>query len=515
MAPELRRFRNHPSIVMWATSANFFGRSQDQDPLVIGRRGWIKDAGWQQTAAAGTEGIAVIKKHDPTRPVFTHQGAYVGDLHTVNCYLDLTPLQEREEWLSDWAAHGEMPFLPIEFGTPLHTTMMRGRNGFGEAIVSESLMTEFCAIYLGADAYAQETKAYRDRIVSSFEGGQRYRSWHGAQELDFAPAFQQLQALFIRNTWRSWRTWGLTGGMVPWSMAHGWGAGSPQYNEPVAVAFQPGRRGVYFDTVPKGMVRYVQPEGGWNVQPAAQTLMQVDGPTLAWIAGPPEAFTAKDHNCPAAGKVSKQLVLINDQRTEQPYQAHWEAEVGGKTVLSDQKSGTLGVAQTVFIPVEFAAPKVTVKADGLIRLRARIGDRDHEDTFAFRVFPSTSAAQAAAPLLAFDPEGATTAMLKRLGYRTAAWDGKPAPGKVLVIGRHAVDATAKQPGSVEPFVAAGGRVLIFGQDPEWLRRAMGLRVARHVCRRTDGAPSSDCYPCAGCGGFPAFGTKAAMIWGSN
>ena len=31
-------------------------------------------------------------------------GPYTGDVYTMNCYLDLLPLQEREDWLSEWAA---------------------------------------------------------------------------------------------------------------------------------------------------------------------------------------------------------------------------------------------------------------------------------------------------------------------------------------------------------------------------------------------------------------------------
>ncbi len=193
LASELRRLRNHPSIVMWATSANFFGRGQDQNPTVLGRRGWYEH---DQKARAGLQGVAIIKSVDPTRPVFTHHGADIGDLHTCNNYLDLIPLQEREEWLSSYVTNGEIPYCPIEFGTPLHCTLMRNRNGFGNTIVSEPLLTEFCAIYLGAEAYAMETAAYRQRLQQTYEGGDRWKNWQNAPEFDQAPAFQALLDLF-------------------------------------------------------------------------------------------------------------------------------------------------------------------------------------------------------------------------------------------------------------------------------------------------------------------------------
>lgn len=64
MDAQLRRLRNHPSIVMWGTSANFFRRRQDQNPAEIGQRGWYEH---DQKAQAGREAVAAIKRHDPAR----------------------------------------------------------------------------------------------------------------------------------------------------------------------------------------------------------------------------------------------------------------------------------------------------------------------------------------------------------------------------------------------------------------------------------------------------------------
>ena len=89
-------------------------------------------------------------------------------------------------------------------------------------IFSEPWMTEFAAIYLGKQAYDLETAAYKAKIREQFVKGQEYQSWHGKKELDFAPAFQKLQQLFSTNTWRSWRTFGMSGGMIPWNDGHGW-----------------------------------------------------------------------------------------------------------------------------------------------------------------------------------------------------------------------------------------------------------------------------------------------------
>jgi hypothetical protein len=159
-------------------------------------------------------GVGFIKAADPTRPVFIHNGGSVGDIYTINNYLNFIPLQEREEWLSAYARNGDMPLMYVEFGTPVNISMMRGRNGFQRAYVSESWLTEFASIYLGNDAYKLEPADYRKRVAEIFIKDQTYQWSQQMRERDYAPSWMRLQDLFISNTWRSWRTMGMTGGMI-------------------------------------------------------------------------------------------------------------------------------------------------------------------------------------------------------------------------------------------------------------------------------------------------------------
>jgi len=508
MVKEWKKVRNHPSILTFVCTANIYQHNDDQNPRRIGNlKALAVDTSGTRLArlfAPGLKAMDIIRRYETTRPVTTHHGASVGDFHTCDMYLDMIPLQEREEWLSAWAASDQSgPFMAIEFGTPWMATFHRGRNNGGHARVTEPFLTEWSAVYFGSDAYRQESHAYRRLIEAKFQGDQRYSMWGKITEPDYKdfPEHCRLQALFIRNTWRSWRTWGLTGGLIPWASGYGWGRKTPAPQVRVA-EFRPGQLGPHVtpdafreDSYFRDIAGYYHGFDGRQMTEAGEALVETNSDTLAWITGPPEAFTAKDHHFVSGEIVRKQVALINDCREEQAYECRVSVEVGGTTVASFDETGQIGVGQTVFVPVEFEAQKVAQKTGGRIMLKASIGDVEHADVFDFRIFPRVQAqAAGAGEVLCLDPAGDTSKALRELGWQTAPWDGHADPGKVLVIGRNALSSGAALPGSLHAFVASGGRAIVFGQDPDWLRETVGLRVARHVSRRFYPVPSVTDHP---------------------
>jgi beta-galactosidase len=427
----MQHYRNHPSIVMWVAGANFFNNAVDLDPRHLGRHGWsATDSAWQQLLTYAREMFAEIRKLDDTRVYYSHEGADTGDVHSGNCYLDLLPLQEREEWLSEWAKSGEMPITMTEFGTPVDCTFRRGHDGFGTNITSEPLLTEYAAIYFGNDAYRWEGPEYRQFLHNIFRGGILYESTQ--DKFDSFTNMHKIQALFRKGTWRSWRSAGSPGGLRTWS--------------------------------------WMQDE-----------LKEINFPTLAWIAGPPEADTAKDHHFRSGQKFQKQVILINDTRQPQPFTARWTATIEEATVGTGELRGELEISEIRKIPFEVNLPSVRAgsKAEGQITLTATIGEAVHHDDFSFRVFAAESAT--GGQLAIVDPDGLTQKMLASLGYTPHAWNGEPAP--LLVIGRNGLRNNPTLNAKLESFVGAGGRALIFAQDPAWMTKALGWRVCPKVSRR--------------------------------
>jgi beta-galactosidase len=212
----------------------------------------------------------------------------------------------------------------------------------------------------------------------------------------------------------------------------------------------------------------------------ADALKEINGPTLAWIAGTAEAYTAKDHHFASGQKIEKQIVLINDTREPQDFTAEWAATVGGKQVDKGQLSGSLGVGEIRFIPFQFAAPTEETgdKTDGQITLTSTIGNTKQHDAFTFRVFGQDPSAKG--EIAVVDPDGLTSKMLTNLGYTTRAWNGSAAP--LVVIGRNALKNDKAMAAKLEPYVQTGGRALICAQDPDWLYQTVGLRVCPKVTR---------------------------------
>lgn len=427
----MRHYRNHPCAVMWIAGFNFFNSGVDADPRHMGRRAWDLDMPrWRGLMEAGRDMFETIKPLDPTRVYYSHAGAYTGDVYSMNCYLGLLPLQEREDWLSEWAHSGEMPLAMTEFGTPMDCTFRRGHHGFTSNITSEPLLTEYAAIYFGAHAYAAEEHTYRQFLHDLFRSGMLYNS--SENRLDEYANNHSIQQLFRTHTWRSWRTAGLSGGLRTWSWMQ-------------------------------------------------DALAHVNGPTLAWIAGPAGQVTAKDHHFNGVQAVNKQIVLINDTREPQAFTATWTAVVGDRQVGQGTEHGTLEVSEIRKLPVAFMtrAEPVGTRTPGRITLAATIGQTSHQDEFAFHVFGED--AQASAQIAVVDPNGMTSRMLATLGYTTRDWQGEAA--SLVVVGRHALE---HDPGAItrlESYVQAGGRVLICAQDPQWMSRALGWRLCPKVSRR--------------------------------
>lgn len=477
-----KRIRNHPSLLVLMVGFNNFGNHGGASPMRIGnaKRQQYPAKAYHKKIATGKQIMDIMRKYDSTRPVASHHSGPVGDILTQDLYLNFLPLQEREAWLSEWAKTGDRPYMAVEFGCPYDMTMMRGREiGPGGVFTTEPMLTEICSIYLGEHAYVNESKAYRHRVAKKWKSKRRYSNWHSEKAIRHNPVYHELLSLFIRNTFRSWRAMGITGGLCPWRDGSGWGAReiSSSQRNPVS-SKRTGGRGAIVESISKMSDEAYSPK---HINVAGKSLIAVNSDTLAYIAGDTSDFTNKHHHFVSGGKVEKQLAVLNDCSHKGGAIFQYQVFVGGKVYSKGKLTKTVPAGSTVFLPFHFTLPKVKTVTDGKIVMNGTILGVHHFDEFPFRIYPEI---QSGKSVYLYDASGITEKYLTRLGFIVHLVNKIP-DSKVysLVIGEKTFSSPGFPYSELQQFVEGGGRVMIMGETPDFYRKFFGFRVGRHLARR--------------------------------
>ena len=493
VVPDWKRFRNHPSAVMLIAGHNRFPTLIDQNPLALGNgAAMLRHAtkAYRKLAASGEALMAVLRRIDPTRPAISHHAGAVGDLHTVNMYLNFIPLQEREEYLFEWAKSGDRPFFAVEFGFPITYSLMRGRScGPGQVAMTEPQLTEYCAIYLGDRVYRQELPEYRRAVKSRHRGNGRYESFHGLEIMGFNPVYQQLLELFVPNTLKSWRAWGMTGGVLPWESASGWTSRLETGFELLPQQRDDGKTPAV-SRVPKRFYRQFDPA---YLTPAGRRLVAANAPALAWLGGSADNFTRKDHHYYGGETLSKQVIAVNDLRSGAATALTCRILFGGKELKTFSQAGEVPAGSNRFFPVEVKLPEVEEVTSGVVELSGVFGGVPQSDRFEFQVFPRI-ARRDRGEVAVFDSDGMTRRALEEFGFRVMEYRSGAVPGKVLVIGEKMAADPALPWREAERFTQAGGRVVLLVADPAVWRDRFGLRVSRQVSRLAFPVPTQRNHP---------------------
>jgi beta-galactosidase len=453
------RYANHPSILVWNIAMNAAAMAQEWMPPWIGQ-----DPIGDRARHPVAEAARLVQSLDPSRSVIAHAGGNIAPIASANLYLNFLPLQEREEWLSDWARSGKRPWAATEFGPPYHANFYR-KGG------PEPLFTEYCAMFLGDDAYRLEGTQYVAKVADIT---QRNTTGHGTdlRETFDHTAFFPVVTEFVRRTNRSWRAWGHNGGSLPWMFSVGFG-GEPS-----------GPMDAYFYTHLSGPPEQLRQRPAWanSYYDAYRETMQ---PLLVYIGGRPDRFTEHDHAFFPGQTVGKQIIAIWDEGWPTEIIVSWQALVGGKRVAGDTLKIRLRAAEIRKIPFSFTAPALDRKASGSIELvvRDRRGTQLCADSFAFEVIPRPHPLATGSSMLLWDPRGESQSWIAALGVKPVMWQpGEPfGDASLLIIGRNALTDAAALPFTLAN-LGRGLTVLMLEQQPSALRR-LGFRVEETYSRR--------------------------------
>jgi hypothetical protein len=495
---------NHPSVVMYSMNHNSLSYFGDCDPdLTDGRHNAIGKIGprTDRGALQGLKTQAIVERLDPTRVVYHHSSGTLGNMHTLNLYLNFVPIQERSDWFEHWATAGVKPLLLCEYGVPwdINWTMYRGWYKGKRAYGSARLPWEFCegewnAQFLGDRAFqlTEKDKANLRWETSQWRAGQEWFKW----DYPFNPSSgysyghkdkDEVWAMYITDNWRAFRTWGI-------SARNAWGYSSFWELLP---GVRPQRRDLSVDwdrlQQPGLSPDYVIPphfpsldtafdRSDWIPTQAARALVRNNMPLLAYIAGKPSHFTIKEHNYLPGQTVHKQIILINDLRTTVECESSWSLAL--PTPDRGSKKVAIQAGQQERLPLSISLPIDLKPGTYDLQLVAKFSTGEtQEDTFAINVLPPGESPQLIVKTALFDPKGETAKLLTQLGvrYEPVAANADLGGYSVLIVGKAALSVDGPAP--VISRVRDGLKVICFEQTAEVLEKRFGFRVQEYGLRQ--------------------------------
>lgn len=428
----------------------FWGRSHRNLPTVAAASvcvntmcaaWWMMGAGEFGQHPGGTADIesciAMARPYAANTLYFAHGDGNLGDIGNCNFYFNFVPLQEREEWMSNWATNGVISCYPAEYGAPYYACWFNR---------STPLMTEWAVSYFGDSAYDEEPLAALEKnrdfakdCLKKYYGGWVKEGNERKELYAFNPVGRKLNRLLTGRVNRAWRCWGEGPGMmylVNWK---------------------------------------------WNDDDEVLKVQREYNDNFVGFIGGAGEFTDRRHAYFAGEKVEKCFAMAWDGFGDYPVTLKWRCvDASGKVIATGGEQVTLKQSEIRFVPFSFTAPSVAARAS--YRIEAAFAGKDMpassaKDVFAIEVHPQ--GAKASGRVALWDPNGESAKVLRALGVEIvdcatldallASKETRLVVGRVALRGMDAIDGVQRLSAAVK----AGRHVMLMAQAPEtWL--AMGL-----------------------------------------
>jgi beta-galactosidase len=489
---------SHPSVVCYAMSHNATGYNEDTNPQMIDGLDDPRGSGWAgNNARLALRCEAIVKRLDPARIVYHHSSGNLSEMYTLNFYPNFVPIQELDDWFEHWSTVGIKPLVLVEYGAPFgwDWTMYRGwYNGvreFGSADVPwEYCLAEWNAQFIGDTAYQISDREKRNLRweAEQFRQGRAWKRWDypypvGDARLD---EMQPVQAAYTTDNWRAFRTWGLSGNS-PWEFDRFWKLrdGFRHRRQELPVDWDHLQRPGYSpDFIDNKYERFdlTDEPSDWVPSPTAKSLLRNNMPLLAWIAGNPGHFTAKDHTFFPGETIEKQLIVINNSRLTVTCEAAWSADIA--PALGGAKRVVIPTSDQTRVPLPLKLPGDLAPGNYHINASFKFSNGEsQEDSFTFQVIPSPAPPRPVSRIALFDPPGQTTRLMADLGVACQPVDATAELSSfdVLLIGKGAL--TVDGPAPVLKRVRDGLKVVVFEQTAEVLEKRLGFRVEEYGLRQ--------------------------------
>ncbi len=177
-------------------------------------------------------------------------------------------------------------------------------------------------------------------------------------------------------------------------------------------------------------------------------------------------------------KVKRSLKLFNDTRFDDPISFTWVLSLGGKQSVLGTAVHKPAPGTAEPFDVELTLPQVTARREGeLILFLSVKGQEVFKDVKAISVLPKPAAVAKldAKELLVLDPQGAAAAFLKASGIvftPLADLKALPETGKVLILGKDALDAAESTSSRLAAYALGGRRIIALEQKNPLMFQAL-------------------------------------------
>lgn len=472
----VKRYRNHPSLIVYGMNFNYLGYGWDMNPHT-----WA--SGYQPPDSINNLGnkrvqadasVERLKGVDDSRLVYNHASGNYGDFITSNFYPCWPPLQELADSLSGWAKTGTKPMVFVELSLPVYTLdLMRARQGnYMDVRYSEVLEAEYLSETLGPEAYTLQSNEYLQLIsdgatteekagTDKYNVNQSYIWSYGLRLHE--PLTSGMNAM-RPPFFTAWRTYGLTG-ISP---------NNRRYTEYYGRQFEPWHGSkvsyVYEDYTAPGPkpIKYSVPQD-LEMTSVAKMTRNYLSPVLVYFGGDRDiGFSSKDHAWFSDDMIRKQIVVVNDARQDVSTTLHWRlvGSAKGELVSEGQVEVVASAGSSAFFDLEIKAPQVTERS--AYRLEAEWPKAQTEqvfiEPFALEVFPrkELNPGTLKASVGLFDPVGQTQKVFDKLGLSYQMIDpDQPIPDcQVYVIGRDVLSVTTHIPAELLKKVIDEGKTLL-------------------------------------------------------
>lgn len=456
MAGMIRRWRNHPSNVMYFMSSNYLGYGWDYHPLKIADGYQPKFQ--QKKYQVCMEGVKIMRKYDPSRPFFFQAGGNFGEVITNNAYFCWWPQTERNAWPEEWSKIGRKPLHIIETGFPY------SRSFYGMDLkypgVKPLFYYENLARYYGPEVYRDNDPEMLRSTALSTQG-------KASQVYYDAPLYQKLKGDLLRETITYWRGFGMSG-ICPFAeVQYAFRRNAPHRTQHQAreweVEVKDFRRSGWH-----GDLRKLQYQSDINPEeplPVAEAMKDALAPKLAFIDGGAKEPVDKTHNYYSGGKLEKRIVLVNDTLKDAVFSGKWSL-----ANRSGAFKETLKPGECRHLPLSITLPEVSARTTYKLTVAA---DSLKPASLNITVFPNVKT-DISGGIALYDTVGLTAETLKKLNIKAEdASKLKSLNGiRLLLIGRESLTpefmSAAKRFGLKQAVDSGKLNVIVFEQKPESL-----------------------------------------------